>query len=80
MLRTPSPLVKRRASSNNAPGDEAAAFGAKPFVANAGFNHDVLRIATSDLGAPLRKHSLGIKVRSCVSAMSVIITSAEIYW
>ena len=53
-------------------------WGPKLFMATRAFKHDVLRILTSDLDAPLRKHSLGIKVRSCVSAMFVIITSAEI--
>ena len=48
-------------------------------MATRAFKRDVLRIMTSDLDAPLRKHSLGIKVRYCVSAMFVIITSAEIY-
>ena len=49
-------------------------------VTTQAFKRDVLRILTSDLDAQLRKHSLGIKVRSRVSARFVIITSAEIYW
>ena len=61
-------------------GEEEWPLRANGCVATRAFKRDVLRILTSDLDAPLRKHSLGIKVSSCVSAMSVIITSAEIYW
>ena len=48
------PFRSFRSKSNNVPGDEAVAFKAKLFVANTGFNHDVLRILTSDLDAPLK--------------------------
>ena len=47
-------------------------------MANEGFNHDILRMLLSDLYAPLKEPSLGIKVRCCMRAMLVIITRAEI--
>ena len=51
---------------------------AKLFMASRVFKRDVLLIHLSEFHAGLEEHSLGIKERSCVNGMLVIITSAEI--
>ena len=52
--------------------------GPKLFVARQVFKRDVLRILMSDLDKSQEQTSLGIKVSCCASAMSVVITGAEI--
>ena len=52
--------------------------GPKLCVARRAFKHDELRIDLSEFDKGLEEQRLGIKERSCVNGMSVIITSAEI--
>ena len=59
-------------------GKEQPRWGPTLFMAMTGFKHEMLRIYLSDVDAPLEEPSLGIKERSCVNGMLVIITSAEI--
>ena len=54
--------------------------GPKLCMASRVFKRDVLRILMSDLDDGQEKHTLGIKERSCVNAMFIIIMSAEICW
>ena len=51
---------------------------AKLFMADGVFNRVVLRILISEFDKGQEQTSLGIKVSSCASAMSVVITGAEI--
>ena len=46
-------------------------------MANAGFNHDVLRILTSDFDKGQEEHTLGIEERYYVSGMFVVIMRDE---
>ena len=54
--------------------------GAKLFMAREVFFCDVLRILLSEFDEAQNKPSLGIKERSCVAGMFVIIMSAEHDW
>ena len=60
------------------PGERSQPLGANIFMASRVFKRDVLRIHLSEVDAGLEEPSLGIKERSCVNGMSVIITSVEI--
>ena len=62
------------------PGERSRPLRAKLFMASRVLKHDVLRIHLSEVDAGLEEPSLGIKERSSVNGMSVIITSAEISW
>ena len=59
------------------PGKIAGHLEAKLFVARAVFKHDVLRILLSEFDDTWSRTRLDIKVRYCVDAMSVVITSVE---
>ena len=57
--------------------DSGRPLGPKLSMASRVFKRDVLRILTSDLDKGQEEHTLGIKERSCVSGMFVIIMRAE---
>ena len=58
-------------------GKIACHWEAKLCVARRCFKHDVLRMLPSEFDDTWKQTSLGIKVRYCVNAMSVIIMSTE---
>ena len=51
--------------------------GANILVAREVFKHDVLRILISEFDGAWQRTRLDIKVRCCIDATSVIITSAD---
>ena len=60
--------------------DSGWPLGPKLCVASQVFKRDVLRILASDFDKGQEKHTSGIKERSCVSGMSVVIMRAEHDW
>ena len=71
-------LKKLSSESNNGGWEDSWPLKAKLCVAKEAFFYHVLRIHTSEFNEGLKEPSLGIKERSCVNAMSVIIMSVEI--
>ena len=60
------------------PGKKHVHIGPNIFVARRAFKHDVLRLLLSEFDEGWKEHSSGIKERSCVNGMFIIITSAKI--
>ena len=57
--------------------DSGLLLGPNRYMASRVFKRDVLRILMSDLDDGQENHTLGIKERSSVSGMSVVIMRAE---
>ena len=62
------------------PGRKAGPCGPKLFMANAGFERDVLRIQPSDLKPPFAEHNLGVGATFYIGGVSVIIMGAAPSW
>ena len=71
-------LKKLSSESNNGGREDCWHLKARLFVARAVFFCHVLRILLSEFDEDLKEPSLGIKERSCVNGMSIIIMSAKI--
>ena len=70
-------LKKLSSESNNGGLEDCGLLKAKLCVAREAFFCHVLRIHTSEFDEDPKEPSLGIKERSCVIGMSVVIMSAE---
>ena len=60
--------------------DSGWSLGPNIYMARRAFKCDVLRILMSDFHEGHEKHTLGIKERSCASAMSVVIMRTKHDW
>ena len=73
-------LKKLSSESNNDGREDCWHIKAKLCMAREAFFYHVRRIHTSEFDEGLKEPSLGIKERSCVIAMSVVIMSVEHDW
>ena len=73
-------LKKLSSESNNGGREDCWPLKARLCVASGAFFYHVLRMLPSEFNEDLKEPSLGIKERSCVDGMFVIIMSAEHDW